>query len=178
MPVHSVRADREFDRATGAWITCRRDPHPHPGFPPSFALGQVPGCVSSDPRTPAPPLVMSRSPQRPPRERSSVNRPQRASLMLGAFTNGGGEKKLARVSPRLRGLRSPVPRAAITARVPPPDPPQQHPRIFWGSDVPGTPSAPSFCRPLSVARFRSLHLRLPGEDDLQAALLCLHLAPG
>jgi hypothetical protein len=38
------------------------------------------------PRTSAPTLGLSRSPHRPPLARSFVNRPQRASLMLRAFT--------------------------------------------------------------------------------------------
>ena len=52
-----------------------------------FDRASDPGAkLPSDPRAPPPTLGMSRSHPRSPRPRSFVNHPQRASLMLGAFT--------------------------------------------------------------------------------------------
>jgi hypothetical protein len=55
MPVHSVRADRDFDRATGARNTCRSNPHPIRGSHLRSPWGKSPAASPAIPELLPPP---------------------------------------------------------------------------------------------------------------------------
>ena len=107
-----------------------------------------------------------RSHLRSPRSRSFANRPQRASLMLGASTTGRTENVPERVWGHFSGLRSPVSNGPIHERAPLAHPPPQHPRIsadttrvFAGQDYRSVDHSPplKFIRCISGSPLRTVY---------------------
>ena len=119
--------------------------------------------LSVDPRAPAPTPGMSRSRQRQPGERSFVNRMLWGSLMPRASTTARTENVPERVWGSFQRPAFTTPDGGDQAESHPAKRAPATPSHSCGYNAPFHQSAPSLRRPLSAARVRTLHLRLPAR---------------